>query len=491
MTFDMTKIRPQTGYVYKMKDPLNPHALVPVDLDAPVLGKKYSQKDLVQTIMTQLERYSKSKSTQTDPGWRALKGKLQRHFVGRYFKKGSRFELSNEDLARHINPVIEKMKQTGGLFQDLNISLRPLSQTYTIHFFMKDIVKAVMAKTNDADKVGQGISAWSKTLNAVFCPIFRAIEERFVRCLNDNIIYENGTPESVFDFKISELYDHNCQTIVNDFKQFDDKQDANTQFLEDVILELFLGEKFLRLYRQMRLKAKQKSSICSLWNLGCKNSGESATLFTNTLVNMFYCCLTMVCSGIRCEGYKGDDSFINAEKIELVNLIEKWNASCHLQMQSDIDFPLHADFVSYWLSKYGIIPDILKILCKGFSKDLSAIVTVFEDPSNGFRKENIKPTPYYLLLRQAFKDKLKFLTYPKLVYLKRIYRDLYGLDDHQFNMVLSCFYYYAVAVRPGDNSRGFNAIYHGEPTFDLDVLSEAEKNQKRVKQTLKTTEIRI
>jgi hypothetical protein len=473
MLYDFTNIKPESKYVLKTRDPLNPENLIPSNMDQTVLGKKYSQSDVLSTIMTQLARYSKEKSIDVSPGWRRIRDKVRAKFISRFFRTDKLPQVTNADIAKHLNPVIAKMKANGGVFQDLNLALRPLDQTYTIHFFLKDVTKCVMAKTNDADKCGQGISAWSKTLNALFCPIFRAIEEKFKSCLKENVIYENGTSEEEFDYKVASCFDHDLKQFVNDFKQFDESQDADTQFLEDVVLEMFIGPKFLHGYRQMRLKAKQKSVALSLMNKGCKNSGESATLFTNTIVNMFYVCLTTKVKGVACEGYKGDDSFINALAIELCNQVYLLDPDVHLPMKSDIDFPLHTDFVSYYLSEFGIIPDVLKIVNKLLSKEF--------DRKVGYIQE----------LRESIEDKTKFLNYRKLVYLRRIYYDTYGMSEEQFDQLMCTWHYLRKKLELGDNRVMFSALVVGETYHGYDDQTEAMKNQKRVKQFYGDTSISI
>jgi hypothetical protein len=473
MTYDLNNINFKDKARVKCRDALD-IALVPRDLDAAVLGKKYSQDDVLSTILTQVSRYSGKAKLTPDPGWVKLKLKLADHFARRYFKGGRvRKQVSAEIISRHMKPVIEKMVKNGGIFQDLNVQLADKTKTFSIHFFLKEIVKCVMAKAIDADKCGQGISAWSKTLNSLFCPLFRAIEECFKESLKETVIFENGMKEEEFDAKISAMFEVMKQTFVNDFKEYDSRQNADTQFFEDVVLWMFVPETMIELYRAMRLGARQKSVALSLFNEAKKNSGEAATLFTNTVLNMMFVSLITKVTNVRCEGYKGDDSFINADKVELFNWVTTWSEDVHVPMQSDIDFPIHADFVGYWLSPFGLIPDILKILCKMISKDYG------------------KKKGYVEELKLSINDKEKFLTYEKVLHLRKIYADVYNIGSHQFNMLLSTWEFARTDLEVDSNRVGFAALYDNDNIYAFDDLTEAQKNQKRVKQMYGDTTMEI
>lgn len=463
MAYDMSAVKPQIKATVKVRDSFDPSLLIPTNLDQPVMGKKYTQTDVLTTLFTQLHRYARAKSVNHNRKFEGYTSELRNMFARRFFKSQVFPKVSNELISKHMNPVIAKMQASGGVFHDLNISLRPLSETYTIHFFLKDITKCVMAKSNDVSKVGQGISAWTKTLNAVFCPLFRAIEEVFKKSLRKNVLFENAIMEEDYDCFVEDHYKFEACKHVRDYKEYDSFQDADTQLCEDILLEGFVDRKFLRLYRAMRLKAKQRAQNCTLQNIGGKNSGESATLFTNTLLNMFLSAMSTKVRGVHCEMYKGDDSLINADSVEVHNWLADLDPSLRLPMVADMDFPIHADFAGYWISSYGIIPDVLKILCKFISKDFSR--------SEKYRRE----------LSESLVDKSKFFTYQKLLYLRKVYWDLYRIDDFCFHQMMSTYAYYMGEFEEDANLVGMNALMVSSACRETDELTPAEKDMKRRK----------
>lgn len=467
LTYDFENIKSERPFTMKTMTPLNPDNLLPMNLDQCILGKQYRVSDLISTIMTQISRYSKARDTVCDDRWYTIYDKLQTKFSERYFDQNKIERVTEEDISRHLAPVIKKMERSGKIFTQEPINLAPASKTFTIHFFLKDITKCVLAKTNDADKCGQGISAWSEELNAVYCAIFRAIEEKFVRALKETSIDANQMSEAQFDYEIKTRYDPSYPSIVNDFSQFDESQNAATQLLEDIILDLFVPKQMTELYREMRLKSKMSSPIAILINEALKNSGESATEFMNQCVARFQSMLIIKTEDVIVEGYKGDDLFINAKKIELINLLAQLiDESLKIPMKSDIDYPKHVDFCGYYMSPFGVIPDLLKYMNKFLTKDN--------------KKLNPKEPDYPEALRLSLVDKLKFLSYDKLVYLREIYFDLYEMTDHEWYILMSTFRYFTLNKLQDQNYYGMAALYDSGIGYELEDRTEDDKNKKRI-----------
>jgi hypothetical protein len=484
MLYDFDKIK-FSNFRLRYKDPMNPRDLIPVDLDLPASGKTYDAASNLSTVLTQLSRYSKNRNIKLDKTWEAIKGNLQNEFKKRFLKREPT-KVTNHIIAKHLNPVINKLIKNGGVFKELNLSLNPLNETFTIRFFLKTIQKVVMSKSLDADKCGQGISAWPKILNAVFCPLFRAIEECFINDLKENVFYDNGIPETEFDAMVARFWNHDFEIFTSDCKEYDANQDASTQFLEDCFLGMYIDEKTMRIYRAMRLKSKQKSMFVTLVKEALKDSGESATLLTNTVLKMFFTMLTTEVSNVAIEAFKGDDSVINAEKIKLTNLLVKLDNTLHLPIISDMDYPIHGDMGGWFYSEHGIIPDILKLVAKFIGKDFNnkkGKLTEWE------RKNlNVEGLSYFEQVKIAMSDKEKFLNEKKLIYLRKIYLDLYNISYENFYKLMS-FYYWTFSEEANyENFRKFNAIYISDSGYQRLDLTESDKNRKRIIQTYKDVE---
>jgi hypothetical protein len=460
---DATTIKPETSYRFKTRDPVAPPELNFGSLDRPLLGKAYEQGQMWQTITTQLARYSKANPTHPNVHYLEHLDSFTRIFATRFFRTHKPVPVTNELLAKHLKPVIEKFLEKGSHFQDLYIALCDRRQAFRIHFFLKRIIKASLSRCNAANKVGQGISAWPKQLNAVYCAIFRAIEERFRDVLLPHVLYENGNRMADIDAFVAKRFDGSLESFTNDFTCYDEHQDATTQLLEDAVLQLFMPSQYLWLYRQMRLRAKQTSKQLSLWNQGAKNSGESATLFTNTLVNMFVMALTTEVRGAKLEMYKGDDQVVNAVSIELRNMLADKNLEPP-KFKSDLDYPLFPDFASYYLSPYGIIPDVAKILAKFLSKDHQA------------------RTEYFAELKTGLSDHRTFLSPEKWIFLRGAYSHVYGWDEHVCDMLLATFNWYTSShSTASDQLVGFNALMANGNLREIS-MSDVQLNVKKSKQ---------
>lgn len=471
LLYDFENVKYERQFSLNSLTPMNPECLIPMDIDQCILGKKYNVSDSISTLLTQLSRYSKKRSTTFAYEWMSIYHKLQEAFIDRYLVRENISPVTDADISKHLIPVIEKMTKSGKIFNANVFNLSDLKNTFTIRFFLKDITKAVIAKTNDADKCGQGISAWSTEMNMLFCAIFRAIEEKFIKALKPNSLDANQMSEAEFDYEIEQRYDPRYPVLVNDYSQYDESQNSATQLLEDSFLEIFIPKEITKIYREMRLKAPMVSNIAKMMNEAVKNSGESSTEFMNQIVSRFICMLLIKIKDLIVEGYKGDDTFINAKKISLSNWLLTLNPELKIPMKSDIDYPKHVDFCGFYLSEFGVIPDILRYINKFLCKEPL--------------KYNPKVQDYPEALRQSMDDRWKFMSFKKLVYLKEVYRDLYQMTDHQFDALIMTYKFFSMNKPSDQNYLGMDALYSGDNNYEFEDRNEADKNKKRIYSTNK------
>jgi hypothetical protein len=469
LLYDFENVKAEKPFTLKTLTPLDPSNLIPMDIDQCILGKQYRVSDLISTVMTQISRYAKKRQTTPPHEWKDIFHKLQEAFIDRFLVRDAIERVTDEDISRHLHPVIEKMTKSGKIFNLDAFNLSNLRRTFSISFFLKDITKTVIAKSSDADKCGQGISAWSPELNMIYCAIFRAIEEKFIKSLKPNSIDANQISEADFEYEIQSRYDPRYPVMVNDYSQFDESQNSATQLLEDAFLEIYIPLPILEIYRSMRLKARMVSPIATLMNEALKNSGESATEFMNQIVSRFICMLIVHVKDLIVEGFKGDDTFINAKKITLSNWLLTLNPDLHIPMKSDIDFPKHVDFCGFYLSPLGLIPDLLRYMNR----------IMVKDPF----KYNPNVLDYPEELRKSIADRWKFFSYPKLLYLYEVYKDLYGMTQHQFDAIVMTYKYYSFNKLEYQNSYGNAALYDGDNFYELNDRSASMNNQKRIYST--------
>nr|QSD99108.1 ORF1 protein [Hepatitis E virus] len=295
--------------------------------------------------------------------------------VGRYGRRTKLYEAAHSDvresLARFIptiGPVqattcelyelVEAMVekgQDGSAVLELDLCNRDVSR---ITFFQKDCNKFTTGETIAHGKVGQGISAWSKTFCALFGPWFRAIEKEILALLPPNIFYGDAYEESVFAAAVSGA--GSCMVFENDFSEFDSTQNNFSLGLECVIMEeCGMPQWLIRLYHLVRsawILQAPKESLKGFWK---KHSGEPGTLLWNTIWNMAIIAHCYEFRDFRVAAFKGDDSVVLCSDYRQSRNAAVLIAGCGLKLKVDYrPIGLYAGVVV--APGLGTLPDVVR-----------------------------------------------------------------------------------------------------------------------------------
>nr|QTP72384.1 nonstructural polyprotein [Hepatitis E virus] len=295
--------------------------------------------------------------------------------VGRYGRRTKLYEAAHSDvresLARFIptiGPVqattcelyelVEAMVekgQDGSAVLELDLCNRDVSR---ITFFQKDCNKFTTGETIAHGKVGQGISAWSKTFCALFGPWFRAIEKEILALLPPNIFYGDAYEESVFAAAVSGA--GSCMVFENDFSEFDSTQNNFSLGLECVIMEeCGMPQWLIRLYHLVRsawILQAPKESLKGFWK---KHSGEPGTLLWNTVWNMAIIAHCYEFRDFRVAAFKGDDSVVLCSDYRQSRNAAALIAGCGLKLKVDYrPIGLYAGVVV--APGLGVLPDVVR-----------------------------------------------------------------------------------------------------------------------------------
>nr|QBP05413.1 polyprotein [Hepatitis E virus] len=295
--------------------------------------------------------------------------------VGRYGRRTKLYEAAHSDvresLARFIptiGPVrattcelyelVEAMVekgQDGSAVLELDLCNRDVSR---ITFFQKDCNKFTTGETIAHGKVGQGISAWSKTFCALFGPWFRAIEKEILTLLPPNIFYGDAYEESVFAAAVSGA--GSCMVFENDFSEFDSTQNNFSLGLECVIMEeCGMPQWLIRLYHLVRsawILQAPKESLKGFWK---KHSGEPGTLLWNTVWNMAIIAHCYEFRDFRVAAFKGDDSVVLCCDYRQSRNAAALIAGCGLKLKVDYrPIGLYAGVVV--APGLGVLPDVVR-----------------------------------------------------------------------------------------------------------------------------------
>nr|AYA00975.1 nonstructural protein [Hepatitis E virus] len=295
--------------------------------------------------------------------------------VGRYGRRTKLYEAAHSDVRESltrfiptIGPVqattcelyelVEAMVdkgQDGSAVLELDLCNRDVSR---ITFFQKDCNKFTTGETIAHGKVGQGISAWSKTFCALFGPWFRAIEKEILALLPPNIFYGDAYEESVFAAAVSGA--GSCMVFENDFSEFDSTQNNFSLGLECVIMEeCGMPQWLIRLYHLVRsawILQAPKESLKGFWK---KHSGEPGTLLWNTVWNMAIIAHCYEFRDFRVAAFKGDDSVVLCSDYRQSRNAAALIAGCGLKLKVDYrPIGLYAGVVV--APGLGTLPDVVR-----------------------------------------------------------------------------------------------------------------------------------
>nr|ATY47660.1 non-structural polyprotein [Hepevirus sp.] len=245
--------------------------------------------------------------------------------------------------------------QDGTAVVDLVLSDRDATR---ITFFQKDCNKFTTGETIAHGRVGQGISAWSKTTVALFGPLFRAIEKQIKDRLPPSVFFEDLYDESVLSAAVAAS--PGLKVFENDFSEFDSTQNDFSLSLECLLMEEAGAPDWLvTLYHLIRsswvLQAPQES-LKGKWK---KHSGEPGTLLFNTVWNMAVIAYCFDFQDLSCCGFKGDDSFVCCSSFSLRQEASDMIAGCGLKLKQQ--FRAIGSYAGVIIAPgVGVVPDVVR-----------------------------------------------------------------------------------------------------------------------------------
>nr|BAX00145.1 ORF1 protein [Ferret hepatitis E virus] len=260
------------------------------------------------------------------------------------------------ELAELVEAMIAR-GQDGTAVLDLDFTDRNCTR---ITFFQKDCNKFTTDEPIAHGKVGQGISAWSKTLVALFGPWFRAIEKSIVDQLPEWCFYGDAYAMPRFEAAVSGA--RGCRVFENDFSEFDSTQNNFSLGLECVLMaEAGAPEWLWKLYHLIRsawvLQAPQES-LRGRWK---KHSGEPGTLLWNTVWNMAVILHCYRFEAVAVMAFKGDDSVVCCRMYDQLPRANTLITGCGLKLK--VAFQDVGSYAGLLLAcGTGVVPDVVRFL---------------------------------------------------------------------------------------------------------------------------------
>ncbi|APA34844.1 non-structural polyprotein [Paslahepevirus balayani] len=229
--------------------------------------------------------------------------------------------------------AMEDKGQTGALVLELTDDSKA---RFRISFFQKDCAKYTLDEPLCHGKVGQGISAWPKTLCHLFGPWFRSIEKQIVQNLPPGVFYGDLYVESELHAAVM-CVPPDVQVFENDFSEFDSTQNNVSLDLETLLLtEAGMPKWMVELYRLVRqywTLTAPKEALRGCWK---KHSGEPGTLLWNTVWNMAAVSYVYDFERRYVACFKGDDSVVLAGEVLPRPGGQSLIAGCGLKMKDKV-----------------------------------------------------------------------------------------------------------------------------------------------------------
>ncbi|AMD81617.1 non-structural polyprotein [Bastrovirus 7] len=215
-------------------------------------------------------------------------------------------------------------------------------------------------------KPGQPIQPVNHLINLFFSQVFRAVAAALKGAFKDNVLFVDGHSEKQLSAFVARHYDWRDSYLANDFTAFDSTQGERTMLLEaEVLRRVGIDQNIIDLYREFRLNARYSGPGADIPAAGMRMSGEANTLLGNTLVTGILHC-AYVSQEPAWMMFKGDDAILagpDSMDVDVKSMSKDYGMKAKLERM-----PV-PEFVSFFISPYGLLPDFFRIANKMVAND--------------------------------------------------------------------------------------------------------------------------
>ncbi|UBK24595.1 non-structural polyprotein [Microbat bastrovirus] len=264
--------------------------------------------------------------------------------------------------------AIEKMNAKGKNLDNLR-DVKDWNEAYVnlVKSFLKAQQKPMMGKNpHTADKAGQGISAWDKTLNLIMSPWTRLLEQILVNKSKGRV----HILSQMSDLQVMAILENHSKDgerfVDNDWTKFDSNQNNLTRQILKLALEKigcpsFLIEAFMEQLTSRRICCEQSSLVVN----DKKDSGAPHTLVDNCLFNLAIC-LDLI-EDFEHLYIKGDDSLARGTNVRFDHKrMSDYITKCGYVFKPNMH--TSGSFVSFLINQNGVALDLPRIAAKVTSR---------------------------------------------------------------------------------------------------------------------------
>jgi predicted ATPase len=228
------------------------------------------------------------------------------------------------------------------------------------------------------DKAGQGISAWSKTLNFQLTIYTRLLEHILTRQSRGRVILSTGMSDQQVLALLEQTFQPGDKTFSNDWSEFDSSQNnVGRELLRRALAQIGCPDELLIPFIAQLSKRTIVDTFATICAYDKKDSGAPHTLVDNCLFNM---AVILDClSDFRILMIKGDDSCAFGTNITFKADRASWyTKNCGYQFKPDERSS--GEFVSFIVNQNGASYDLPRLAAKAVSR-----VYTSRDDYNNFR----------------------------------------------------------------------------------------------------------
>lgn len=257
-------------------------------------------------------------------------------------------------------------------FSDLNTDWYE-QRNRTISFHLKNQPKVMQSIYFDiSDKVGQGISAWSKMLNIIMSTVMKAFEQDFQDHMAPNVYIASNMSDTDISRLVANyggLYNDPSKEYINgDVSEFDSSQnEATTYMTAFAMLNAGFSEATVELMIDMRSKYLCSADLTNANEIGrlkfyvewVMTSGALFTLIGNTVVVMAIMGMCYEIKNVYFAMFKGDDSHIVCDSYKIAMMSNRTAAEV-MGHKLKIDTNRISEFIANIITPYGFYPDVIR-----------------------------------------------------------------------------------------------------------------------------------
>nr|WPV62227.1 MAG: non-structural polyprotein [Wufeng shrew hepevirus 2] len=216
-------------------------------------------------------------------------------------------------------------------------------------------------------KAGQGISAWSKTMNTVLGTAVRAVQRGVAQSLRPEVLLAYSMNELAMSDVLQGDYSQ-LITLEGDISEFDCNQGPITVAFEALVWEAMgIDARLIKLYTLLRTTWKLTArDVGVLYGHHKQHSGQPATLFGNSLITMGIMALCFDNLKNCTTAFKGDDSIILGPA--QFNPVNNEINDQHIRLPVKLIEGVAPQFINHFVTSHGLVPDVVRMAAKVKSK---------------------------------------------------------------------------------------------------------------------------